>query len=211
MEHKRMSLSDHMRVIFKGVLDPIGGWLNSLGIHPNTMTILGLIGNLVASVLVAFGYIQLGGIIYLANGLFDVLDGTMARLRGSTSVFGAYLDSVSDRYADLAILLGLLVYYMGQDNWLAAILIFCAAGGSVMVSYTKARAEGLGLTAKVGMLTRFERYLIIALGLAFNVPMAMLWVISILANFTALQRFWHVYRQTRTQPDDQPSLQAGKG
>lgn len=204
-EQKRMNLSDHLRVIFKGVLDPIGAWLNGLGIHPNTMTILGLVGNLAAAVLLGLGYIRLGGWIFLANGAFDVLDGTMARLRGTTSVFGAFLDSVSDRYAELAVFLGLLVYYMGQNNWLAAILIFCAASGSVMVSYTKARAEGLGLEAKVGMLTRFERYVIIALALVFNIPMVMLWIISILANFTALQRFGHVYRQTRLSVDGKSS------
>jgi len=195
----RMSLEKFMRVTFKGVLDPIGAFLNRIGLLPNTLTIMGLIGNAVGAVFLALGNITVGGLIVLLMGPIDALDGTMARLRGEPTEFGAFVDSVTDRYSELIILGGLLIYYLQQQNWLACGLIYLAAVGSVMVSYTKARAEGLGFEAKVGVLTRLERFLVIAPCLIFNVPMVALWVVAVLSNFTALQRIWYVRRQAAEQ------------
>ena len=120
----------------------------------------------------------------------------MARLKGEVTRFGAFLDSVIDRYSELIILGGLLVYFLQKQNSLACILVFIAAVGSVMVSYTKARAEALDFSAKVGILTRVERVLVLAPCLIFNIPMVALWVLAVLANFTALQRILFVRKQS---------------
>lgn len=196
---KPISLADFLRLRFKGVLDPLGRFLNRLGLKPNTVTILGLVGNAIGAILLATGNISWGGVLVLLMGPVDALDGTMARLRGEPTVFGAFVDSVTDRYSELVILGGLLYYFLQQQNWLACFLLYLAASGSVLVSYVKARAEGCGFEAKVGVLTRLERYLVLAPMLVINQPMIALWIIAILANFTALQRILYVRRQAYEQ------------
>jgi len=193
-----------MRVIFKGVLDPVGAFFNSLGILPNTMTLLGLAGNIIAAILLALGYISLGGVLVLVMGLIDTLDGTMARLRGMPSDFGAFVDSVTDRYSELVIFGGLLYFYLQNENWLAVFGIYLAASGSVLVSYVRARAASLGMDTKVGVLTRFERYLVLAPSLILYTvnpvfPRIGVWIIAIFANITAIQRIIDVRRQAHEQ------------
>jgi len=183
-----MTLTDRLRTTFKGVLDPLGAFLNRLGILPNTVTILGLVGNTVGAVLLAFGEMTIGGIIILLMGPVDALDGTMARLRGESGEFGAFVDSVADRYSELVILGGLLFYYLEQGAWLPAMLAYASAAGSVLVSYTRARAQSIGIDTKVGVLTRLERYLVLAPALVLNIPEAALWIMAVLGNITALQR-----------------------
>jgi CDP-diacylglycerol--glycerol-3-phosphate 3-phosphatidyltransferase len=122
----------------------------------------------------------------------------MARRLNQPTKFGAFVDSVTDRWSEMLILAGLLYYYLNSglpDAWLYCMLVFFATMGSVMVSYTKSRAESLGFDASVGVLTRLERYLIMAPALVFNLPWLALWILAIFANFTALQRTWYVRRQ----------------
>ncbi len=188
-----------MRVVFKGTLDPIGGFFNRLGIYPNTMTLIGLAGNIAGAILIAFGYITVGGIVVLVMGLVDTLDGTMARLRGMPSEFGAFVDSVTDRYSELVIFGGLLYYFLHRGDWISAIGVYIAAGGSVLVSYVRARADSVGMDTKVGFLTRFERYLVLAPSLIFSIPMVGIWIIAVFANITALQRIADVRRQAHEQ------------
>jgi CDP-diacylglycerol--glycerol-3-phosphate 3-phosphatidyltransferase len=194
-QKSKWNLTDHMRGVFKGVLDPIGAFLNRLGLYPNTITILGLIGNTIGAIYLALGHMQLGGLLILLMGPVDALDGTMARLRGMASEFGAFVDSVTDRYSELAIFGGLIYYYVVQDDTLATLLVFAAAAGSVLVSYVRARASSLGIETKVGVLTRMERYMVLVPALIFDRPLWGLWVIAILANITALQRILDVRRQ----------------
>lgn len=190
-----MTFTDFLRVRFKGVLDPIASFLNRLGLMPNTVTLLGLLGNTVGAYLLATGDITLGGIIILLMGPVDALDGTMARLRGMSSDFGAFVDSVTDRYSELVIFGGLLFYCLQQQNWLGAGLAYVAAAGSILVSYTRARAQSLHMEAKVGLFSRVERFLLLAPCLVFNQPMIALWALAILTNLTAVQRIWHVRKQ----------------
>ena len=196
-EKKKLTFTDQMRVRFRGILDPIGAFLNRIGLMPNTMTILGLVGNTIGAVFLSQGKMTYGGLIILAMGPVDALDGTMARLRGEPSEFGAFVDSVTDRYSELVIFGGLLIYYVQQGNWTAALATYLAASGSVLVSYIRARASSLGYDTKVGILTRMERYLVLAPTLVLNLPLVGLWIIAILANITALQRIWDVRVQTR--------------
>lgn len=196
-EKKKLTFTDQMRVRFRGVLDPVGAFFNRIGLMPNTMTILGLIGNSVGAYLLSQGMMTYGGLIILAMGPVDALDGTMARLRGEPSEFGAFVDSVTDRYSELVIFGGLLIYYVQQGDWVAVLATYLAASGSVLVSYVRARASSLGYDTKVGILTRMERYLVLAPSLVLNIPLVGLWIIAILANITALQRIWDIRVQTR--------------
>ncbi|HVN15297.1 MAG TPA: CDP-alcohol phosphatidyltransferase family protein [Anaerolineales bacterium] len=191
----KKTFTDFLRVTFKWFLDPIGGFLNRIGLTPNSVTLLGVAGNVVAAYFVARGQITIGGLIMLIAWPIDALDGTMARLRGEASDWGAFVDSVSDRYSELIILGSLLYYFAMSNQHIAEVVTFAAAAGSILVSYVKARAEAQSFSAKEGLLTRAERYLVLGPSLLFNYPVIGVWIIAILANFTALQRIWIVRSQ----------------
>lgn len=193
----QLTFTDQMRLRFGGILDPIAAFFNRLGLMPNTMTIIGLVGNMIGAYLIARGQMTLGGLLILAMGPVDALDGTMARLRGESSEFGAFVDSVTDRYSELVIFGALIYYFITQSNWSGAVVAYIAAVGAVLVSYVRARASSLGYETKVGILTRLERYLVLAPSLLLNIPLIGLWIIALLANVTALQRIWDVRRQAR--------------
>ena len=191
------SFESFMRKTFKGLLDAIAGFLLKIGLTPNVVTLFGVAFSAGVAVLLALGHITWGGILMVLAAPMDALDGSMARLSGKVSNFGAFLDSVTDRYSEMIILAGLLVYFIGQSNTTAILLIFAAAVGSILVSYTKARAESLGYNAKVGILTRVERVIVLDVCLIFNIPIVALWILAILANFTALQRIFFVWKQAK--------------
>ena len=191
------TFTDYMRGWFKGVLDPIGAFLNRIGITPNMMTFIGLLGNIVGAWFLSQGNMLMGGIFVLICTPFDALDGTMARLRGEANEFGAFVDSVTDRYSELFILGGLLYYFTSLHDYTSCMVVYTAAAGSVLVSYIKARADSLKFDANVGILTRMERYLVIAPLLLLNQPIIAVWIVAVLANITALQRFWKVRQQAR--------------
>jgi CDP-diacylglycerol--glycerol-3-phosphate 3-phosphatidyltransferase len=195
---KIASFTDWMRVRMKGIVEPIADGLIRLGLTPNMMTLAGLALNAAGAVLIAQGNMLWGGVLILIGGPFDGIDGTMARKLGQPSKFGAFVDSVTDRWSEMLIFMGLLYYYVrGNDPnaWLYCLLVFLATMGSVMVSYTKARAETLGFDCNVGVLTRMERYLILAPLITLSLPWLALWIVAIFANVTALQRVWHVRAQ----------------
>jgi len=186
------TFSDKLRLIFKNILDPIGRFLNRLGLTPNSITLLGLAGTMFGAFLISQGKMTMGGIVLLLFVLVDTLDGTMARLRGDPNDFGGFVDSVSDRYAEFITFGGLVYYFLSQENYLGVMVTFAATAGSVLVSYVKARAEGLGFTAKVGLLTRVERYIVLIPALIFNQPYLAVILIAVLGNITALQRIFYV-------------------
>jgi CDP-diacylglycerol--glycerol-3-phosphate 3-phosphatidyltransferase len=192
MAQENRSFSDYLRLWFKWVTDPLGAFFNRIGMHPNTMTILGVAGTTLGAYMIARGNMLWGGLLILISVPFDALDGTMARLRGEANEWGAFVDSVADRYSELITYGGLLYYFLGQRNDLACILVFVSAAGSVLVSYIKARGESLGLYAKGGLLTRVERYLVLAPALVFNQPIVALWILAIMTNITAFQRIYNV-------------------
>ncbi len=186
------TFSDRLRKLFKSILDPIGAFLNRTGLTPNSITLLGLAGTTVGAYILSQGKMTLGAIVIFFSVIVDVFDGTMARLRGEPSDFGAFVDSVSDRYAEFVTFGGLLYYFLTQDNIFGAMMTFAATAGSVLVSYVKARAEGLNFTAKVGLLSRVERYIVLIPLLLFNQPLLAVIIIAVLGNFTALQRIFYV-------------------
>jgi len=197
VDEPRLTLTDQMRVRFKGLLDAIGTFLNRFGITPNTLTMIGLAGNFVGALFLARGNFLVGGLIVLAMGPVDALDGTMARLRGEPSDFGAFVDSVVDRYSELIIYGGLLTHYITIGDSILVLLTFSAAAGSFLVPYMRARAEGLGFQAKVGILSRMERFLILVPSLVLDIPWLGIGIVAVFANITALQRVLSVRKQAQ--------------
>ena len=191
----KQTFTDRLRKIFKGILDPIGAFLNRTGLTPNAITLLGLAGTAVGAYFLAMGNMTTGAFILLSSVLVDAFDGTMARLRGDPSDFGGFVDSVSDRYAELVTFAGLLYFFLTKADYPGVMVTFAAAAGSVLVSYVKARAEGLGFTAKVGILTRVERYLVLIPLLVFDQPFIAVCIIALLGNITAFQRILFVRGQ----------------
>lgn len=194
------TFTDFLRQIFKGILDNIAAILNKLGIRPNMVTAAGLVGNLIAALLIALGELTWGGLIAMLVGPLDALDGTMARMRNESGRYGAFVDSVTDRYSEIALYGGLLVYFNKTGTWQDALLVFFAAVGSIMVSYLRARAEALNFSAKIGLLTRAERYIVLIPGIIFGFPHVSLWILAVLTHVTAIQRFWYVRKQAKETP-----------
>ncbi len=190
------TLTDWMRVQAAVITTPAARWLTHLGIHPNTMTLLGFGLTAAVAVVLARGRLQLGGLLLALTSSLDAFDGAVARFSGKKSDFGAFLDSTLDRLSEGALLCGLLVWAVGEGAPLPIYLLFAALLGSVMVSYTRARAEGVGLTCKVGFFTRVERVLLLSAGLMLGWTLPTLWVLAVLTWVTVIQRILHVYRQS---------------
>lgn len=179
---------------------PIARVLHKWGLHPNTVTLLGLGLAIGVSVVLALGYTRLGGALLLLTSSVDALDGALARVGGQRSRFGAFLDSSLDRISEGALLFGLLIALYPQGSALAVYALFITLLGSVMVSYTRARAEGVGYACKTGVLTRIERIVLLGVGLLFNVITPTLLVLAVLSWITVLQRILYVYRESRREP-----------
>lgn len=174
--------------------------LGRLGITPNMVTLVGLLLTVGVAAVLANGSLFLGGWLMIAAGVFDLFDGALARATNQTSRFGAFFDSIIDRYSEAIIFLGLLIYYHranGPQAMLAITLVYCAIIGSLMVSYARARAEGLDIACETGWLGRPERITILCLGLLLNWVIAALWILAIFTNITAIQRIYHVWRTDR--------------
>jgi CDP-diacylglycerol--glycerol-3-phosphate 3-phosphatidyltransferase len=193
------SFSDWCRELFKPYLLLVARLLGKLGLSPNMVSIMGLVAYGVSGLVLGLGHPALAGWLLAIFGPLDAVDGLIARERGLTSPFGAFLDSTVDRYAEFFLFLGLLAYLtIHRDGSLIdAILILSAMTGSLLVSYTRARAETLGFSCKVGVFTRFERLLIFALGLIFGWIYPILVILAIFTHVTALHRIFYVYKQSR--------------
>ncbi|MBO0790252.1 MAG: CDP-alcohol phosphatidyltransferase family protein [Ktedonobacteraceae bacterium] len=182
--------------------------LARLGITPNTLTWIGLLLSAATALVIASGYLQIGGVLVLCAGIFDMFDGAMARIRNAATTFGAFLDSTLDRYSESIILFGLLYYALqhpglqdsfwpiGHEQAWMITFTFIAVVGSLMVSYTKARAEGLGIECKTGLLARPERVIILAIGLLTNTGIWALALLAIFSHETAVERIVSVWRST---------------
>jgi len=170
--------------------------LAKIGISPNALTLFGFAMTLAVAWVLSTGRFFLGGFLVLLSASLDFLDGALARATGRSTKFGAFLDSTLDRFSDAALFLGLLAYYASQGSYHQILLVGAAMMGSLVTSYARARAEGLGLKDEVGLFTRTERIILLAIGLITNQMIVILWIIAVLSNFTALQRLFHVWRQT---------------
>ena len=179
------------------VLDAIVRGFAASGVNPNFLTFIGFGINLLAAYLFAYGYFRWAGLTIILAGVFDMTDGRVARLEGRVTPFGGFYDSVMDRYSDLCLLIGLLIYYGRINRFLYVSLVAVAMIGSVMVSYTRARAENVIPSCKVGFLERPERVVLIIIGAMFDRMAPVLWLIAVLSNVTVIHRIAHTRQETR--------------
>lgn len=176
-------------------------------ISPNVLTSLGLVINIVAAIF--FGYANAqnhvrmflyAGLVIIGAGIFDMVDGRVARATGQVTTFGAFFDSVIDRYSDVALFFGLLVYYARANRFFYLVLVAIVMVSSVLVSYTRARAESLIGSCKVGFMERPERVVLVIIGALFDkwhAMAAVLWVLAVLSTITIIHRIVYTYQQTR--------------
>ncbi len=181
------------------ITKPIVGNLNKSGIKPDTLTFIGLAIDIGAAYVIATGHFPPGGVLILISGLFDLLDGALARFANQTTKFGAILDSTVDRISEAAIFCGLLIWYLPKGATLEIVVIFAALIGSFLVSYIRARAEGLGLKCQVGLFTRAERVIVLAVGLLVNQIFIALWVLVVFIYITVVQRLLYLRKQTKVR------------
>lgn len=175
-----------------------------IGLSPNAVTLFGLVIAGASAYLASTGYLLASGVTLLASGAFDLVDGALARATGRVTKFGALLDSVVDRVSEAIVLLGILIYYLDGSSTLGAVLVYVALAGSIMVSYVRSRAEGLGIDCKVGVMTRPERVAVLGIALMvgqwWEVALTVaLGAIAVLTSVTTAQRVLHVRRELKSR------------
>jgi CDP-diacylglycerol--glycerol-3-phosphate 3-phosphatidyltransferase len=178
-------------------------WLALTKISPNALTFIGLLINIGAAVLLAFGLFRWAGVVIISAGIFDMVDGRVARETNQVTRFGGFFDSVLDRYSDLALLMGLLVYYASIGRNFYVVLTAVVMTASVMISYTRARAENTIPQCKVGFMERPERIVLIILGCLFERMAPVLWIIAVLGNLTVIHRMVYTYQESKRLEDAQ--------
>lgn len=190
-------IPDHWKNFYSTAIDPIIKFFIRINANPNVFTTIGFLVSIVAAYFAAKGSFRIGSLILLVSGICDTIDGKVARASGKTTRFGALYDSSLDRYAEVLYFLGMAVYFVHAEWYKTSVAIFMGLGGSMMVSYVKARAEGLGFKCDVGLLQRPERILILAAGglIHPNALATSIWIIAVMANFTAIQRIVHIRKK----------------
>ena len=195
---------DKLRPLARHIAEYPARVLAGMGVTPNAITVIGLLLNLLVALVIASGSLVAGGVLVLFANLFDMLDGAVARVSGKGSKFGAFFDSTLDRYSEAVVYLGVGAWLYSQGDGTTLLAAYLGIIGSLMVSYTRARAEGLGVIGEVGLLPRPERILLLSIGLLFHglLLAPVLWLLALLANLTALQRMLHVHRELRATQKD---------
>src|SRR5579862_8477082 len=192
-----MTYTRAIGLVFGKIIDRIVGALALSRIHPNVLTFLGLVINTWAAFLFAAGNFRWAGVVVILAGLFDMVDGRVARETNRVTRFGGFFDSVLDRYSDLALFMGLLVLYASINRFFYIVLTAIVMTGSVMVSYTRARAECTIPQCKVGFLERPERIVLLLIGALTDRMAPVLWVIAVLSNLTVIHRMIYTWQETR--------------
>jgi CDP-diacylglycerol--glycerol-3-phosphate 3-phosphatidyltransferase len=199
-----INLAEFRRTAARRITEPLKTVLVKSRLKPNTLTWIALAISIIAAGAIATNHLLIGGFLVLLAGLFDIMDGALARLTNQATRFGALLDSTFDRISDAVVLLGLLVLYLISGGTIEMVLIFLALVGSFLTSYVRARAEGIGINCSIGLFTRTERVIILALGLLLNslyeysIFIALILVV-VLGFFTVGQRLIYVWQQTKNQ------------
>ncbi len=183
--------------LFRYPFDAVVHFFADIGINPNVLTFIGFSVNLVAAYLFGAGYFGWAGAAIILAAVFDLTDGPVARITHRVTPFGGFFDSVMDRYSDLCLLIGLLVFYARATRFRYVVLVAVAMIGSVMTSYARARAENLISSCKVGFLERPERVVLIIIGALTNRMAPVLWIIVVLSHLTVIHRLHHTYQRTR--------------
>jgi len=176
-------------------------------VNPNLLTFSGFVLNAGAAFLLATGYLRWGGFAILGAGLCDLLDGAMARNQGRTTPFGAFFDSVMDRYSDMVVLLGILLFYALRGSTRTVVLTSVVLIGTALVPYARARAERVIKQCTVGLMERPERIVLLAVGAIFDFMVPILWILAVSTHFTVVQRIHYTWKQLRREQ----GLPRGKG
>src|SRR5712671_8147222 len=192
-----MTFTGAIGLVCGKIIDGIVGALALSRIHPNVLTFLGLVINTWAAFLFAAGSFRWAGVVIIGAGLFDMVDGRVARETNQVTRFGGFFDSVLDRYSDLALLMGLLVYYGNISRPFYVVLTAIVMTGSVMVSYTRARAENTIPSCKVGFMERPERVVLFIIGALFDRMAPVLWIIALLSNITVIHRMIFTFQEAK--------------
>jgi CDP-diacylglycerol--glycerol-3-phosphate 3-phosphatidyltransferase len=190
------AIDQKARDIGRPVLEVVARVLARWNVSPDLVTLIGLILTIGVGILAGLGEIRWAGMVYVFAAICDAIDGTLARVGGKGSRFGAFLDSTIDRFEESIVFLGLIVYYARVGGVYEIPLILVAAIASLMVSYTRARAEGLGVSCKVGFMTRVPRVLIMIAGMILDQVLIALILIAVTSLITAFHRLYHVWRMT---------------
>lgn len=190
----------HYKARLNGLSDPVAGALLRAHVRPNQLTVLGLGVSCLAACAFSQEWLRAGALLLAVAGLFDLFDGALARLSGQESCFGAFLDSVVDRYSDLVVLLGIVLFYERADDFTGVFFTMLAGVGTIMTSYTKARAQSVGLPCETGFLERPERLIILIAGSLFGLLTPTVIALALLSNLTALQRIFHVRKAASRGP-----------
>ena len=198
-----MTVTRGIGLFFGKIIDGIVSALALSKVHPNVLTFIGLLINIWAAFLFAAGRFSAGGVVVIGAGLFDMVDGRVARSTNQVTKFGGFFDSVLDRYSDLGVLIGLLVYYASINRYFYVVLTAIVMTGSVMISYTRARAENTIPRCKVGFLERPERVVLVIIGALFNCMAQVLWVMAVLSNTTVFSRMLYTWQETKGLEDAQ--------
>ena len=194
-----IKLSEARKAVAGYLTEPAVRLLSRTSVTPSTITWFDFLLAAGATALIITGHLFAAGFVVLVAGFFDMLDGALARRTNQTTRFGAILDSTLDRLSEAVLLLGILVLYAGEQSFTGILLVGVALLGSLLVSYIRARAEALGLECQVGLFTRAERVIVLALGLLLNQIVIALAVIIVFSLFTIGQRLLYVWQQTKTR------------
>ena len=189
----------HYKASLTRLGDPVARVLLRAHVRPNHLTMVGLGVSILAAFALAQGQLRVGAVLLALAGLFDFFDGSLARLANSVSAFGAFLDSVADRYSDLVVLLGVLLYYHRVPDTVGVLLTMGALVGTIMTSYTKARAQSIGVRCEIGLIERPERLILLIAGATFNVLTPAMIALALLSNLTALQRILYMRRAASSE------------
>ncbi|MFC1562464.1 CDP-alcohol phosphatidyltransferase family protein [candidate division KSB1 bacterium] len=219
-ELKTKVLPSFIQDFYYSLINPLVSFLIKRGVHPNFLTTLGLLLSIITAVLVAEGYFFMAGLMIIAAGSCDMVDGKVARASGLGSKFGALYDSAIDRYSETILFFGVCFYFVQNKMYITSIGGFIAISGSLMVSYIRARAEALDLKCKVGLMQRPERLIFLSIGcllgdLTFSEPyypislIIAIWAIAISSNFTAIHRLYYIWKITfvKKESKDEEYLQ----
>jgi len=184
----------HYKASLTRLGDPVARAVLRAHVRPNHLTLVGLVVSILAAAALAQGSLRTGAVLLALAGLFDFFDGSLARLANRVSAFGAFLDSVVDRYSDLVVLLGVVLYYHRAADTTGVFLTMVALVGTIMTSYTKARAQSIGVACEIGLIERPERLIVLIAGATFNQLTPAMIALAVLTNLTALQRILYMRR-----------------
>jgi len=194
-------ITDKIKTQYYSIVDPMIDFFIRQNAHPNVFTLIGLVLSIISSIFSGMGIFRMAGLFLLISGMCDSIDGTIARRSGQASKFGALFDSTLDRYSDMFVFFGLAFFFIKEHATLTSIVLAMGLVGTMMVSYIRARAEGLGFQCSTGLMQRPERIILLAFGAITtkSILIMSIWIVAVLSNVTAIQRLFYIRNKDRTK------------